>query len=250
MEKPQWYRVPGDDSQVALCQYGRQLGNYSFADGFYRELRRDGTWGPKTIPPVEPPPPPEKYRQKTAHRIAARDNYGIDLTHLASEPTYAINGRRVPAREAFQAIAAGGSLSDDTHKPRLTVIGSDAQCRAVLDNLGSLKDGLLVQCYPPGHWATAVFNLDKLEKQPDLAVFLETPPNAQGRAKVLYCQLGDADPERLREAVRQADPNYRPQPTPKPEPEPRPAGKPLLESVPAGVWMLLVALVLVLTRRK
>jgi hypothetical protein len=244
-------RFADDDSQVALWQYGRQLGCYSFPGRYYRQYLGADRWGPKTVPPVEPPPCPEKY-QAPVNKAAT--NYGVELDRLEARAEYHVNGRRVSRAEAFKAIAAGGTLADDSGKLRLTVIGSVPKCQTVLEGLGPLAEGLLVQCYPPGHWATAVFNLDKWSGSvPAPAVFLEAPPDVRGRAKVLYCQLGDGDPERLREAVRRADPNFTPRPTPQPEPpklEPQSAVKPFLESVPLGAWLLLAALVLVLTRRK
>jgi hypothetical protein len=253
--------VPGDDSQVALCQYGKQLGNYSFTEACYREYLGNDRWGPATIPPVEQPPCPEKYRKKTT-RLGGKDNYGVDLDHLAREATYALNGRRVQRHEAFQAILAGNSLTDDTRKLRVTVIGDEKKCAAVVKDLkAAFGDDLLIQSYRPGHWALKVFNLDQIANPPDPIIFVESPPDSKGRARVLYTQFGydgDDDAGKLVEAVRQADPNFRPHPSPDPRkppepPKPQPNSpdpKPFLESIPLGMWILLAAFTLVLTRRK
>ena len=173
---------------------GRQLGTWRHDLGRYFPF--DGTaWGPACDPPL---PPPARPAAKSEASLAAEENYGIDREKWSREPRRAA-GARVPP--------------DDARKARLTVIGGEAERRAVLSDLEAepdlrgLRERVAVQAYPPDHWAVARCGF-KTDGRP--TIYLQAPDG-----RVLHRQddyAGGAG--RLAEAIRKADPSYDPRKDP------------------------------------
>ncbi len=137
-------------------------------------------------------------------------NFGIDRAGLdGSAERITLDGRQITRAEATRILQAG-SLTDDSGKLRLTVIGTEADRRRVLDDLkGPLTDiagQCLVQDYPPDHWAVAGVGFYTAGKP---TIYVQAPDG-----KVLHRQDDYADgPEGLRlafERLRKPDPNYQP----------------------------------------
>ena len=135
-------------------------------------------------------------------------NYGVDTSKLGGKEAYKINGRPVTKAQAEQAIQ-GGQVPDDAHKLRLTVIGGETERKQVLADLtgspvlATWKDKLLVQAYPPDHWAVAQSGFVTGGKP---TVYLQSPDG-----KVLHRQDDYQDgADGLAKALRKADPDYRP----------------------------------------
>lgn len=135
-------------------------------------------------------------------------NFGVDQTKLGGPEAYKINGKPVTKAQAEQAIK-GGQVPDDAHKLRLTVIGPEAERKQVLADLAALpalaewKDKLLVQAYPPDHWAVAQAGFVTSGKP---TVYLQAPDG-----KVLHRQDDYQDGAAgLAKALRKADPDYKP----------------------------------------
>lgn len=224
-----WRRFPDDAGQVALFRDGVQVGGWSHEGGYFRAYdARTGTWGAKGQPPVAPPPAPAS---RPAEAPPVKD-FGVDRGRIPREETYALNGRKVPAHEAHQAVTAGGSLADDSGKWHLTVVGSVAECQRVLDDLKThpalapFRDRLLVQTYRPDAWAVRGVNFPA-GGHPTLVV--QEAPRADGKARVLHAQHDyDDGPEGLAGALRKADPSY----DPKKDADLRHAVLPLPQPVP------------------
>jgi len=137
-------------------------------------------------------------------------NFGIDRAQLGQmRERITLGGREITHAEAKQLLEASG-LSDDSGKLRLTIIGSEADRKRVLDDLkGPLADlagGFLVQSYAPDHWAVARAGFHTAGKP---TLYVQAPSG-----KVLHRQDDYADGadglRRALEAVRKPDPNYDP----------------------------------------
>ena len=185
-------------------------------------------------PPSPPPPsPPQPSSTATAGRAAPPSgpgaapaskpegqlpvveqdgvqNFGIDRSGLSgSAERITLGGREITRSEAAHILQAG-SLADDSGKLRLTVIGTEADRRRVLDDLkGPLTDitgQCLVQDYPPDHWAVARAGFHTAGKP---TIYVQAPDG-----NVLHRQDDYADgAEGFRQAferLRKPDPNYRP----------------------------------------
>jgi len=137
-------------------------------------------------------------------------NFGIDRSGLnGSAERITLDGREITRSEAAQILQAG-SLHDDSGKLRLTVIGTEADRRRVLDDLkGPLADmasQCLVQDYSPDHWAVARAGFYTTGKP---TIYVQAPDG-----KVLHRQddyMDGAEGLRLAfEQLRKPDPDYRP----------------------------------------
>ena len=216
-----------------------QIGTW-YPDGQgYREVSADGSWSESCEPPAPLP-------------VGAMPNFGLDPQRVSRESRYHINGREVSRREAF---AAFGGLADDSGKLRLTIVGDADLRKRVLADLKShpaltaLGNRLLVQDYPPDHWAVAGVGFAP-------GISLQPPPNEEGKASVLFRMAAYNGPDSLATAVRKADPNYRPDRDPdpaKPAPVPSPTVPFDLSKLPSAAWAaggLLVAIFLLRRKEK
>jgi len=120
-----------------------------------------------------------------------------------------LNGREISRSEAMRVFCDAG-LIDDSDRLRLTVIGTDADRRRVLDDLkGPLADiagQCVVQDYPPDHWAVARAGFYTAGSP---TIYVQAPDGT-----VLHRQDDYADgADGLRavfERLRKPDPDYRP----------------------------------------
>lgn len=216
----EWRSFADDKDQIALWQDGRQLGNYRVSSGEYFPRLAAGVWGEPAAPPYPPPIYPA--------RIEADGtlNFGLDRTHLRAGGRHLLNGKEVSKAELLQALGEP-RLRDDSKWLSLTVIGSEAARKKVLNDLqispalAPWKDRIKVQDYAPQHWAVR-----------DAGFVTNGQPT-------IYCQAADGTvlhrqdeyrgPEALAEVLRQADPTYRPQRDPD-------LNRPL-SNVPLWVWL-------------
>jgi hypothetical protein len=183
---------------------GKQIAGYNPDTEVYRtyDAGKD-QWGePRTAPWLP---------GVAASGAVAYQNFGLDLgklLHLGQPELYSINGKQVTARQAADAMT-GADLADDSNKLRLTVIGTEADRKAVLDAfdqspvLATFKDKILVHGYAADHWAVARSGFVTTGKP---TVYMQAPDG-----KVLHRQddfVGGA--EALAEAIRKVDPSYDP----------------------------------------
>lgn len=127
------------------CPLPKIVGGWNLEGRFYRPYV-DGKWGEVTKPPITP---------QGAPSVPKRPNFGVDLDKKS--PAYNVNGHVASAAEAYQKL----SLSDDSGKPRLTLIDSDAEVPA------NLKSDCLIWRVPRGHWSVKDF-------PPGFSAFLTT----------------------------------------------------------------------------
>jgi hypothetical protein len=166
-------------------------------------------------------------------------------------PFYKHHGQTITALEAFELIEKGGSLTDDTSKQRLTIIAQKDIADRIKNDLQTspellaFRNKLLVNSYPPGHWAVSGVGLVRTEwftlpfrggsggvtpldclwfrKRPvaplapplvpkvPATIILQSAPDAKGRGRVLHMQLDYNDgPHGLAKAIRKADSSYDP----------------------------------------
>ncbi len=188
-------------------------------------------------------------------KLVPTTNFGVTEEKVPTDCCYCLNGQKVSRSDAF---AAFGKIVDDSAKLRLTIVGDDAFRAKVKGDLAAhpvlieWRDQLLVQDYPPEHWAVAGVGFAP-------GITLQLPAGRDGKAPVLFRMTVYTGPEALGGAIRKADPNYKPERDPdpsKPGPEPEPAkANPSTSSDllqwPSAAWAVGgLILALVLFRRK
>lgn len=215
---------------------------YDPADGSYW-LNNGSGLQKQSKPPVGMWPLPvaaqRKPEQIKAEPVA--ENYGIDLAQMTPGPPFTVNGKPVSTTKAFEIIMSG-ELTDDAHKPRLTIIGTQEQRKKVLADLESspallpYKDKLHLQAYSPDNWAVKGCGF-KTDGQP--TIYLQTCDG-----KTLHRQDDySGGPEALAKAIgRKADPNYDPKKDPDGRVVPLLPGLPSLpdfdvNSIPPWGWL-------------
>lgn len=250
----EWVQIP-DSTQQALYYYGVQIGAWDYARDVYRAYdARTGSWGPVCEPPwgkpevrdfgvkrkqplareAEPPKPKEPKDEPKPEEPKPPEvkNFGVELDLIPAGEFFSRNGKRVYDREeALRVISDGGALADDASKLRVTVVGTEAECLQVSQDLAGhpalapFKDKVLFQCYRPDHWAVRDAGLPAAGHP---TIVVQEKPDAAGKGRVLWHQddyAGGA--EALAAALRKADPNYDPNKDPGPKNPEGPGGVPL-----------------------
>jgi hypothetical protein len=187
----EWRSRADEPGRIYLYLSGRQIGGYDGERDQWRDFDHDsGAWSQ-----------PRPFFPRTML------DFGVMRERLAgNDERHSLNGDTVSAREALAAI---GKLEDDSDKLRLTIIGPEAERRAVLADLEShpelepLREGLLVQSYAPEHWAVADAGFARAGKP---TIYLQAPDGT-----VKHRQDDYRGPDKLAEAIRRADPHYRPE---------------------------------------
>jgi hypothetical protein len=245
----EWRRHPSDPLYLGHYRDGVQIGGYDQRSGVYRSYdAATGIWGaPQPLSKnhgcgcVTECPCDEcccasgKRCTDECTCVAKQQipNYGVDLDKLNGkyEETLTLNGVPI-AKERVWEVLRGKSLADDSGKPRLTIIGADKDCARVLNDLErsplqDWKDQVLVQSYPPTHWAVT-----------RAGFYAAGHPTIYVQAsdgKVLHRQDDyDGGPEALAEAIRRADPKY----DPKNDPDLRKLLRLPNPKIPAAAWLL------------
>jgi hypothetical protein len=233
----EWRRHPVDPGRSYLFRDGIQVAGYDHESEEYRTYdAATRSWGPPTRPPwIREPEVAAAPRQGTP-------NFGVDLDRLhAGEERYHLNGVPVSREQAAQ-VMTGNTIPDDAARLRLTVIGDDggrvAQDLGNAPALAPWKDRLVVQTYPPNHWAVAKTGFFTQGRP---TIYVQTPTG-----KVLHRQDDYADgADGLARALRRADPNY----DPKKDPDLRRSVGLDLSRVPTPVWIGAAGLLLLFRRR-
>lgn len=142
-------------------------------------------------------------------------NPGVSTEKLgkpSAGETYQLNGKPISPKAAKRLLQpqaeAGPTLPNDAGLLRLTVIGSAAECERVNADLDAfrLRDGLVVQDYPPDHWAVARAGFVTTGHP---TVYVQAPDG-----KVLHYQDVYEGGEQLSEAIRKARDGYDPRKDP------------------------------------
>jgi hypothetical protein len=233
----EWRRHPADPGRSYLFRDGIQIAGYDHDSQEYRTYdAATQSWGPPTRPPWRREP------EALASPREAIPNFGVDLDRLhAGEERYHLNGVPVSREKAAQTMA-GNTIPDDAARLRLTVIGDDGgRVAQDLDNAPALapwKDRLVVQTYPPNHWAVAKAGFFTQGKP---TIYLQTPAG-----KVLHRQDDYADgADGLANALRRADPDY----DPSKDADLRRSPRFNLSRIPAPMWIAVAIGAVLLFRR-
>jgi hypothetical protein len=240
-----WHSFASDPSRSYLYRGDALIAGYDHGKQIYRTYDAStDAWSEPTTPPWQPAPERIAVPQETIE--AKVPNFGVDLARLNGEhgERYRLNGLPVPPDRARQALV-GASVPDDAGRLRLTIIGDPASATRVTGDLAAApalatwKDRLLVQTYPPEHWAVAKAGFFTGGKP---TVYVQAPSG-----KVLHRQDDYADgAEGLAQALRRADPNY----DSAKDPDLRKAMRFDLSRVPLPAWILAGAVVVGLLFRR
>jgi hypothetical protein len=239
----------GQASAGELCWYryqnGQLVAGWIPSTNTFRWYQ-NGTWSEPVTPPWE------EEQARAGKRVAQVDPpvfFGVDPDKISPCERYRLGDKEVSKGEAIQQLGApSGQIPNDAANLRLTVIGAEEDRRRLLDDLAKSptlalwRDKLVVQDYAPTDWAVAGVGFVTSGKP---TLYLQQPDG-----KVLL-RLDQYDgPEALAEALRKADPNYRPDQDPNGKPKPQPpdaSGGPV---VPAPVyWVGGAVLLLLLLKR-
>jgi hypothetical protein len=146
-------------------------------------------------------------------------NFGLGIEHLGKRK----DSYTAHSTEAKRFVAEATAPSEDVTKLHLTIIGQDADRAAVLNDIKShpafegLRDRLLVQDYKPGEWAIDPSLGFRQDGKPTIVIQEPKGPHDPKGGRVLWrskdYRMG---PEGLAEAIRKADPDYRPDKDPGP----------------------------------
>lgn len=194
----EWRSFRDDPTQLSLWRGGAQVGGYSFLDDEFRPFDpRTRRWGPPGPCPTRKP----------------RPRFGCDLSRVRDGDHYRLDGKEVSRQEVTQLLTKGKegpspSIPDNRHKLRISVIGEGRE--PVLADLAGhpalapWKDKAVLTGYAADHWAVARYGF-VCTGRPTIYV-----QDAEGR--VLHRQddyRGGA--AGLAEALRNIDPDYRPE---------------------------------------
>lgn len=193
----EWQRWPNRPDQFALWHDGRQSGTYTAAGDYYQELDAPGKWGKVwRRPPV--PLPADALARLEAMPVGVRREF------LAADPTprYSLCGQPATREDVMQA------LEDDSAKLSLTAIGAAAETAKVKADLDrpefrAFKGRVLFQAYTPDNWAISPKRYG-FDTSGHPTVYLETPDG-----KPLW-HTNEYQGVLSMRALRQKDPNYRP----------------------------------------
>jgi len=199
-----WLQHDDDRDCYCLFRGNVQIAAYRKSIDVYRTYDAAAkTWGPSECPPWREKATPRKFEQKIdleKEPGLQRDKFDLD------DRGWRLNGRPI-SEETARAILRGEGIPDDSRKLRLTVIGSEAERKPVLADLAAapalagIREQLVIQDYPPGHWALKCgFRTDGHP-----TIYLQSPDG-----KVLSRQDAYGGPEQLAGAIRKARPDYKP----------------------------------------
>ncbi len=253
---PSWFR-DGDTTAKVF----RSPSFSAVADGVYECWSVDGDPKMKRIEAAKDLPVGQvgqKVEPKAIPAKPADGNFGVDLEKMQGGKRWMHNGAETSKEEVMAAVA--GSLTDDSDKWFLIVVGTPAEqaafTAAVKQLLPEQAAKLHVKTYSSADWQVTQFALP---------VGVSIRKAARGRVGEEAGRLaGEVSGDNLKRFVADAfSPPPKPMPptpaptphAPGPQPEPNPAPEPAPPSTPFGIPIWIVAAIAVvitylLTRRK
>jgi hypothetical protein len=181
-------------------------------DGWHPAFNDGWLKAPQGEPPVPPPPG------------------GVDWAKVPKDrPRYWLNGMEVPAQSAYDLLDGvsqrprpkpdnAPDLPDETGKCHLTVVGPGLDRAAALAALGSDAGKVLLQVYAEPDWPVRYGRVKP-------GVTLQAPAKDGGKVRF---HSGATTADAVAEALKYADPDYRPV-----APEPKPVAPAPAPKVPA-----------------
>ncbi len=175
-----------------------------------------GGWAVFLLSPPPPPPPTAnaRYTQPPAPDATPPPAtpepflFGVELNKTTEKGCWH-NGRKITAGEA-ESILEGGTLTDDSNKLRITLIGDPEKTRKPKADIEASEWGpsVLVQAYTSDAWAVTAIGLPTTGTP---RIVVQAPPGPDGSAAVLHSQADYTDGiEGLIGALRKKAPNYDP----------------------------------------
>jgi hypothetical protein len=213
-----WYTVTENGRDRAV------LGKLGTDGRIYWEEKNQPPPAPSAPPaaPAAPKPEARAQAEPEATRPAKPPyNGGIELEKMNPPP---------PGKEAFRVQGNGSQRfvesvlsvrkgvveadqTDDSKRPHLTIIGAQADRRAILKDmepggpLAWVRGEFLVQDYDPDDWAVTSVGLPATGK-PEIVVQAHT--DGSGLGKVVLKRDRYEGPEKLAESLRKCNPSYNP----------------------------------------
>lgn len=145
----EWLEVSGGGIWTGLVKDGTQIGAYNRETHEYFTIDPlSGGWvkGSERV----------YCREDAQAAIQLVRNPGVDWRRTQKEVGgYRVNGRAVSERDAFGALKPSPKLPDDSGLPSLTLIGTEAECRAVEEEINRsailrpVRSSFLLQSYRP-----------------------------------------------------------------------------------------------------
>ena len=187
--------------------------------GFQSKMKKEdgGGWAVFLLSPPPPPPPSANARYNQAPEPDEAPAppatpepflFGVELNKTTEKGCWH-NGRKITAGEA-ESILEGGTLTDDSNKLRITIIGDPEKTRRPKADLEASAWGpnVLVQAYTADAWAVTQIGLPTTGEP---RIVVQAPPGPDGSAIVLHSQADYTDGiEGLIGALRRKAPNYDP----------------------------------------
>lgn len=221
----EWQSWGQDPGRLLLFKSGVQVGSYDLAEGYYRPYDRAQGWGPKGEPPVALPAWATQAKGKAPDW--AKDGVQWDKVNGDGHTRYVLGGRHGAVaidRQAAHALVGRKELTDDSKLPHLTLyrLPESAVKQALSDLAGAgVLNKVRLQAYKDGDpYAPKI--LEPVGFRP--GVYLQAPGG-----KELYRAAAWSPADAL-EAVRKADPNYRPDPPRPVNPQPGPGPAPVVDA--------------------
>jgi hypothetical protein len=232
-----WLADPNGSDQHYLFLGPTHVGTFFAQSGNYQRITPSGVW-PIEEPPIPAPlktTQPKPYTPtvigKTlpvAYAEASMEEqgpfprevppdlpewmtHGVDKEKIDPEKEYQINGHDVSRDKAFGTMA--GTLTDDRNKRFVTVVGD----KAFIEEFNKLwaampatvKDAVHCQKYAKSNYAVSLGGFAD-------GVSIQDVPDKEGKGKVLGRFRTVPTAQQLTEAIRRADPNYKPEADPDP----------------------------------
>lgn len=198
----EWVKFQDGGNHYALKEGGHQIGYYDGDSGVYRPYDRNGDkWLAACPPPVDPP----------------FCNFGVNISATEIGTHYRRSGVELSREEADAVLSGMSPLVGDAGDKRLQVviIGPDDKTRPVVEafnaneELKTLKEDYIVRAFRPDAWQVA--------KSGYVCDGTPTIYLLDNGGKVLYRRDDfDCGPDGLAAALRDADPDYKPENDPGP----------------------------------
>ncbi len=156
-EPSDWRYNAGDSTTAYLFDKGKQIGGYSYSGGYWRDYDyKANTWGEKVFCAREDVP---KYIGKRPAPVT-----GLDWDKIGNRSKVELHSKdgttkeisREEAIERMRPTEAGkDDIPDDSKKFRLTIIGTPAERKPVMDAWAqvepAIRDRVVTWCVAPDH---------------------------------------------------------------------------------------------------
>ena len=185
---------------------------------------------PERRPTAKPGPPPNGDNKPVRQDIGQTLNFGMEPGRMKPKPTYEAGSDEA---KRFVTEAKEGSSEGKLH---VTVIGTDDARAPVVNDLqnnpafANLRDTMMIQDYSPDEWPIDPAQGFVTTGTPTILVqTARSQSDPKGGRVVFRASDYSMGPEALAEAIRKANPDYKPSLDPTPS-----SGKTPLVSCPFG----------------